>query len=120
MVATYPACAQNAASTSPQNRSASESMSLAGHETKNAATNAYEGTATAVKDTAITAKVKVALHNDKVTGQDDIHVDTVAGIVTLGGQVGNEEEAEHAAQIARSTSGVRDIVNNLRIKASNS
>jgi osmotically-inducible protein OsmY len=120
IVGSYAACAQNADSTPPQDRSASESMSLAGQETESAAKNAYEGTATAVKDATITAKVKLALYNDRVTGHDDIHVDTVAGVVTLGGQVRNEEEAARAGQIARSTSGVRDVVNSLRLEASSS
>ncbi len=111
------ACAQSG-SASPSNRSASDSMKLAGEDAGNAASNAYHGTATAVKDTYITAKVKLALHNDKVTNRDDIHVDTVAGVVTLSGQVRDHEEAERAAQIARSTVGVRDVVNDLRVAAS--
>jgi hyperosmotically inducible periplasmic protein len=118
MVGSYTACAPNAGSTPPQDRSPSESMSLAGQETASAAKHAYEGTATAVTDTATTAKVKVALRDDKITGRSDIHVDTAAGVVTLGGRVRNEEVAERAERIARSTSGVRDVVNNLRLQAS--
>jgi len=120
IVASYPACAQNADSTPPQGRSAGDSMSLAGHDTENAAKNAYHATATAVKDTTVTAKVKLALHNDKVTNRDDIHVDTVAGVVTLGGLVGNPQDAVRAEAIARSTTGVREVVNDLRVRNSNS
>lgn len=111
----FEACSQGASSVPPQDRSSSQSMSLAGQDTENAARNAYQGTTTAVKDTSITAKVKVALHDDKVTDSDTIHVDTVAGVVTLSGVVGSTEESERAAQIAQSTNGVRYVVNNLQL-----
>jgi hyperosmotically inducible periplasmic protein len=120
MVGGYTGCTPNADPTPSRDRSPSESMSLAGQQTESAAKNVYEGTATAVTDTTITAKVKLALHDDKVTGRDYIHVDTVAGVVTLGGQVTDEREAARAERIARSTSGVRDVVNNLRLQASSS
>jgi osmotically-inducible protein OsmY len=42
---------------------------------------------TAISDTAITAKVKTALHENKITKDADIHVKTVAGVVTLKGAV---------------------------------
>jgi len=108
-------CAQGSASVPAQDRSSSQSMSLAGQDTESAARNAYQGTATAVGDTSITAKVKLALHDDKLINKDTIHVDTVAGVVTLSGIVGSTEESERATQIARSTTGVRDVVNNLQL-----
>ena len=58
---------------------ASESMHRAGESAGNAATSAghavehtYHGAATALKDTAITAKVKTALHENKSTKDSDI------------------------------------------------
>src|SRR5437870_2381342 len=75
-------------------QSAGESFHKAGEQTESAGSgaghaivNAARGTATATKDTAITAKVKLSLHNDDVTKSGDIHVTTVEGIVTLRGIV---------------------------------
>jgi hyperosmotically inducible protein len=97
--------------------SASQSMEKAGADTENAAKNAYQGTATAVSDTDLTAKVKLALHNDDSIEHDDIHVTTVAGVVTLSGQVPNVAASSQAEQIARGTKGVRDVTNQLRVDA---
>src|ERR1700686_3781224 len=65
--------------------SASQSMHRAGESAENAASDtgqavkhAYHGTATALSDTSITAKVKYALHENKVTHDAGIPVDTVA------------------------------------------
>jgi len=80
---------------------ASESMHRAGESAGNAATSAghavehtYHGAATALKDTAITAKVKTALHENKSTKDSDIHVTTIAGVVTLTGSVPSSEVSE--------------------------
>ncbi len=115
LIVGFEGCSQNAEAVPPQDRSGSQSMTIAGQDTESAARHAYQGTRTAVKDTAITARVKLALHDDKITGKDIIHVDTVAGVVTLSGVVGREEEADRAASIARSTTGVRDVINNLHV-----
>jgi hypothetical protein len=78
-------------------------MHRAGESAGNAATSAghavehtYHGAATALKDTAITAKVKTALHEDKSTKDSDIYVTTIAGVVTLTGSVPSSEISEHA------------------------
>ena len=75
-------------------QSASESMHEAGQATDNAASSTghafvdvYHGTKTATIDTTITAKVKTALDKDDITKHEDIHVKTVAGVVTLRGKV---------------------------------
>ena len=100
--------------------SASESMHRAGESAENAAVDtgqaikhAYHGTVTAVSDTAITAKVKTALHENKVTKNADIHVHTVAGVVTLQGTVPSADMAEAAQQVAQQTSGVKEVRNEL-------
>src|ERR1700674_3066900 len=85
-----PAFAQETSSSPPASQSmhgAGEAAEQAGSDTLNAAKHLGEGTATAMRDTKINAKVKVALHEDKVTEDSDIHVDTVAGVVTLSGHV---------------------------------
>ena len=103
-------------------QSASQSMHEAGESTENAASSAghaishaFHGTATAVKDTTITAKVKTALHDDKITKSGDIHVTTVAGIVTLRGTVASSDIADHAQQLAEQTTGVKSVKNKLKI-----
>jgi hyperosmotically inducible periplasmic protein len=103
-------------------QSASQSMHEAGESTENAASStghaishAYHGTVTAVKDSTITAKVKTALHDDKVTKSGDIHVTTVAGVVTLRGTVPSSDVAEHAQQLAEKTTGVKSVENKLKI-----
>lgn len=97
--------------------SASQSMEKAGADTASAAKNAYQGTATAVSDTNLTAKVKLALHNDDSIEHDDIHVTTVAGVVTLSGHVPNVAASSQAEHIAKATTGVRDVTNQLQVDA---
>jgi osmotically-inducible protein OsmY len=96
-------------------RQAGEAAEQAGSDTLNAAKHVGKGTVTAMRDTKITAKVKVALHEDKVTEDSDIHVDTVAGVVTLSGHVPSPDAAARAEQLARQTEGVREVNNKLRV-----
>jgi hyperosmotically inducible periplasmic protein len=102
------------------NASGSQSMHRAGESMENAASDtgqaikhAYHGTATALSDTAITAKVKTALHENKLTAGHDIHVDTVAGVVTLSGTVPSADTAATAQRLAQETSGVKKVRNDL-------
>ncbi len=90
-------------SASQSMRQAGEAAEQAGSDTLNAVTHVGKGTATALRDTKITTKVKVALHEDKVTEDSDIHVDTVAGVVTLSGHVPSPDAAARAEQLARQT-----------------
>jgi len=117
MVAAAPLFAQE------DNGSASQSMHRAGEAAENAASDtgqaikhAYRGTATAVSDTAITAKVKHALHENKVTGDSDIHVHTVAGVVTLKGKVSSAGAATTAQQVAQQIDGVKEVRNHLTME----
>jgi hyperosmotically inducible periplasmic protein len=104
---------------------ASESMHRAGESAKEAATSAghavehtYQGTATALKDTTITAKVKTALHENKSTKDSDIHVTTVAGVVTLKGTVPSSDISAYAQRAAQETTGVKSVKNQLTISPS--
>ena len=94
-------------------QSASQSMKNAGNSAENAVSHAWHGTKTAVKDTDITTKVKLALHNDKLTKGRDIHVDTHDGVVTLTGHA-SHAAAERAARIAHDTTGVVGVNNDIR------
>ena|SRR5208283_1746195 len=95
-------------------QSATTQMKEAGSSAENAASHAYHGTATAVEDTALTAKVKTALHDDAATKDSTIHVTTVAGVVTLRGKVASGETSDKAQAIAQNTSGVKSVKNKLK------
>jgi hyperosmotically inducible protein len=67
-------------------------------------------------DASITAAVKMKLANDEQIVAGDINVETKDGVVTLRGRVSNSAEAEHAVQLAREVSGVREIKSYLSYK----
>jgi len=90
-------------------------MEHAGSDTWSATKDAATGTATAMRDTKITAKVKVALLENKVTEHVPIHVDTVAGVVTLTGNVPSPDVAAHAVRVASQTEGVKDVNNQMKV-----
>jgi osmotically-inducible protein OsmY len=96
-------------------QTASQSMQNAGHSAENAVSNAWQGTKTATKDTDITAKVKMALHSDKLTRDQDIHVSTHDGTVTLMGHA-RQTAADRAVRLARDTTGVVGVNNDIRAR----
>lgn len=97
-------------------QSASESMHEAGESTESALSHAYHGTKTAAIDTSLTAKVKTALHDDKATHSADIHVTTVASVVTLRGRVPSADVSSRAEEIAQHTTGVKAVKNKLKVE----
>lgn len=96
---------------------ASTSMHQAGEDTESAAQNAYHGTVTALDDTRITTEVKTKLAAAKDLRSGQIHVTTVAGVVTLEGRV-HDSNVVGAEAIARDASGVRGVTNHLRVDSS--
>jgi osmotically-inducible protein OsmY len=68
-----------------------------------------------MRDTKITAKVKVALHEAGITENSKIHVSTEAGVVKLRGRVPSSDTAARAEQVAEQTEGVRGVTNDLRV-----
>jgi osmotically-inducible protein OsmY len=117
MVAAMPACVEQ-----PEAGSASQSMREAGDSAANAASStgqvfvhAYQSAATAATDSTITARVKAALFNGQLTAAAPIHVTTVAGVVTLDGEVQSTDVAEGAAQLAQATVGVASVRNELTV-----
>jgi hyperosmotically inducible protein len=70
------------------------------------------------KDAATTARVKTAFALSKRVSAFDINVDSHLGVVTLNGQVPSEEVKEIAAVIARDTSGVTEVRNQLTVNPS--
>ena len=97
---------------------ASTSMHQAGEDTESAAQNAYHGTVTALDDTRITTEVKTNLAAAKDLRSGQIHVTTVAGVVTLEGRVHDSSVVSRAEAIARDASGVRGVTNKLQVDSS--
>ena len=117
MVAAMPACVEQ-----PEAGSASQSMREAGDSATNAAfstgevfVHAFQSAATATTDSTITARVKAALFNGQLTAAAPIHVTTVAGVVTLDGEVQSTDVAEGAAQLSQATVGVASVRNELTV-----
>jgi osmotically-inducible protein OsmY len=73
------------------------------------------------EDTATTSAVKSALALNKQLSSFDIHVDSTnnpgksGNDVTLTGHVPTEDDKRVAEEIARSTKGVANVVNNLQV-----
>jgi hyperosmotically inducible periplasmic protein len=79
---------------------------------------AADKVAVAADDTAITAKVKAAILAEPGLKTLQINVDTKDATVTLTGSVDNDSLRDRAKQIVMSTEGVKNVVDNLSVKAS--
>ena len=71
-----------------------------------------------VDDAGITSQVKAKLAGEKISTVTRIDVDTNQGVVALNGTVMSDEMRARAAEIARQVKGVRQVVNNLQVRAS--
>lgn len=77
-----------------------------------------DGVGEEVSDTWITTKVKASFAGDRKLKGSDIHVDTDHdGVVVLSGFVRNDVARAHAVAVARETKGVREVKDELRLKA---
>ena len=70
-----------------------------------------------VDDATITTKVKAKFVDDPLVKAMNIKVEVYQGIVQLSGFANSMAEAEKAAQIARNTSGVKSVKNDIRLAA---
>ncbi|MDQ3026637.1 MAG: BON domain-containing protein [Pseudomonadota bacterium] len=68
-----------------------------------------------VDDATITTKVKAKFIEDPLVKAMNIKVDTYQGVVQLSGFANSMAEAEKAGQIARNTSGVKSVKNDIRL-----
>ena len=109
------AFAQSADSNNTSGSSASSSMRSAGHSAEGAVSHTYNAAKTAAEDTAITTRVKMALHEDKITHGQDIHVDTYGGVVTLSGMAPSARVADRAVAVAKETRGVQGVKNAITV-----
>lgn len=84
----------------------------AGEKTRDAATKVRDVTA----DASITAAVKTKLLADTKVAGLKINVDTKDNVVTLTGNVRSAEEKAEALRLARTTTGVKSVVDKLVIQ----
>jgi hyperosmotically inducible periplasmic protein len=69
-----------------------------------------------VDDAAITTKVKAKLTTEHAKNLVKISVDTTDGVVHLKGTVPTESDKAEAERLARSTNGVREVMNDLQVE----
>lgn len=69
-----------------------------------------------VDDATITTKVKAKLLEDKTTGGLSIGVETLNGTVQLSGFAKSSQERTQAEALARDTSGVAHVRNNIVVR----
>ena len=74
--------------------------------------------ACAQSDAGITTKVKAKLETDRnVSSASSIQVVTNGKVVTLTGTAATDAEKAHVLQVAKSTEGVRDVVDQITVSA---
>jgi osmotically-inducible protein OsmY len=107
-------CQQRSPSDTTSSRSVDQTTANVEAKTSRAA----DKVATAADDTAITAKVKAAILAEPGLKSLQISVDTKDATVTLSGNVDSDAMRDRAKQIAMSTEGVKNVVDNLQVKTS--
>lgn len=68
-------------------------------------------------DSAVTAKVKTALIDDKEINSTNLSLSTTRGVVTVNGFVSSSRQIAHVERLIRQTPGVKGIVNHVHIKS---
>jgi len=87
-------------------------------ETKDKARTMTQDTKTAVSDSWITSKTKIALFSDERVKGTQVTVDTMkGGVVHLRGKVDSAEAKAAAAEIAKGIEGVQSVKNDLQVVA---
>jgi hyperosmotically inducible periplasmic protein len=99
----------------PDTRSDTDRAKAKAGDTADKAGDTADKAGAAVGDAAITSAVKSKLLADPDVGGLKIDVDTKGGIVTLSGDVASRAEATQAVKMARGTSGVERVVDNLKV-----
>ena len=70
-----------------------------------------------VDDATITTKVKAKFAEDPTVSAMAIKVETLQGVVQLSGFAKSQAEKDRAAQIARSTEGVKSVKNDIVVQS---
>jgi hyperosmotically inducible protein len=86
-------------------------------EAKDKAKSVTQEAKTAVSDSWITSKTKIALFADERVKGLQVNVDTMKGTVHLRGKVDSAEAKAAAAEIAKGIEGVQSVKNDLQVVA---
>lgn len=70
---------------------------------------------TYMDDSYLTSAIKTKLVGDVALKSFDIHVVTKNGVVTLTGTLPNTELGDEAIRTAKSVSGVKDVISDIKI-----
>jgi hyperosmotically inducible periplasmic protein len=92
-----------------------DATTTAGQKTKEKTSSTAGKTSEVVTDASITTAVKTKLLGDSKTPGSKIDVDTDNGVVTLTGDVPNAEARTEALRLARTTKGVKRVVDKLTV-----
>lgn len=112
------AAAPTDATSPPGAASASGAASAPGAASAGAASAPGAGATSAYADDAmITTMVKAALVEDKQVQSLKISVSTEKGVVKMSGTVPNADVGNRALQLAAGVQGVKDVKNELKLKA---
>jgi hyperosmotically inducible periplasmic protein len=96
---------------------ATEKAREAGRETTQETKEAVRDSGNAVTDSWITMKVHAQFVPEDALEGSDIDVETKKGVVTLMGTVPTAAGRDRAVQIAKTTDGVKNVSNQLRVAA---
>jgi osmotically-inducible protein OsmY len=81
-----------------------------------ASTPKSEGTGEYMDDAVITAKVKAQLFDEPNLKASQITVETYKGVVQLSGFLTSKTDMAKAVEIARQTTGVKSVKNDMRLR----
>lgn len=81
-----------------------------------ASTRTQESTGEYITDTAITAKVKAAILNERELKSAEINVETFKGAVQLTGFVRSQADIRKAVEVTQNVKGVKSVKNDMRLK----
>jgi hyperosmotically inducible periplasmic protein len=70
-----------------------------------------------IDDVTLTTRVKAKFAEDKAVSAMAINVETLKGVVQLSGFAKNAEERARAEQLARQTSGVNSVRNDIIVRS---
>src|SRR5262245_32137048 len=87
---------------------------------KEKTSSAAETTKTAISDSWLTSKTKIALFSDDRVKGSQVHVETMSGVVHLRGKVDSAEAKAAADEIAQGIEGVKSVKNDLQVVAPSS
>jgi len=81
-----------------------------------ASTRTQESAGEYLTDTAITAKVKTAILNERDLKSAEINVETFKGTVQLSGFVRSQGDIQKAIKVTQNVQGVKSVKNDMRLK----